>query len=451
MRSPLALRTALRTAPAALLLLTLCASSLEAQTADQLVKQGREQLAKQTPAGLRKADELFTKALAKKPDHPAANVLKTGTSFALINSNPSTIGTLELLGVGTHDTNPFDPEYSIPIDTKGRPAPAKTAATKALKDWNNRVALPQIDAALARLAKVRNKKFLLVLSKRETGERSLRIDYGDVHAVRFGLLLAKAALALQDTYNSDASFYTAYQLIRRGELDLETFLKRYPLLLTRAGADQRALSKRYFLAAESTYRLLASPALRARNPKLAEFHFIAASNRDSEKNFRQALAALRKSFQTPQKLDGVTINLGRAVTAKKTPRSLLGRVRGNTILPDTWPDPTLAGVLPSGGRTFLQKQAEMLRRSLTKAYPEPVITSSNSIGGRVRKPLRYRIETNLKPRGFTTTPLPAGLSLNKTTGLISGKPTKAGTYSVRITANTSAGPARRILEIRIKR
>lgn len=438
-----------RTAAASLFLIAFCSSNLGAQTADQLVKQGREQLAKQTPAGLRKADELFTKALAKKPGHAAANVLKTATSFALVNRFRSTISTLDQLGIGTHDTNPFDPEYSVPVDTKGRPAPAKTAATKPIKDWNRGVALPQIDAALTRLAKIRSKKFLLVLSKRETGDRPLRIDYGDVHGVRFGLLLAKAAIALQDTYNSDASFYVAYQMIRRGELDVETFLKRYPLLLTKAGPDQRALSKKYFLAAVRAYGL-ASPVFRGRDPKQSEFHFFSVGNLESERNFRQALAALRKSFETPQTLDGVTVDLERAVTSKKIPRSLLGRVRGNSIVPGTWPDYKLGGVLTRGGRRFLHKQADAVAASLNASYPEPVITSSGSISSRVRQPLRYRIEANLKPRSFSATGLPAGLALDKKTGLISGKPTRPGPYSVRITAKTNAGPAQRVLKIQIK-
>lgn len=430
-------------------LTTFCAGNLCAQSADHLVRQGREQLTKQTPAGLRKADEHFTKALAKKPDHAAANVLKTATSFALVNRLPSTVSTLELLGIGTHDTNVYDPEYSIPVDTKGRPTPAKSAATKQIKDWNRSAALPQIDAALGRLAKVRSKKFLLILSKRETGDRSLRIDYGDVHAARFGLLVAKAIIALQDTYNSDASFYAVYQMIRRGELDLETFLKRYPLLLTKARPDQRALSKRYFLAAEKAYRL-ASPVFRARDPKKRELHFLTVDNLDSEKTFRRSLAALRKSFESPQELDRVKFRLDRALTTKKTPRSLLGRIRGNSIVPSSWPDPSLGGVLIGTGQKYLQRQADLVTASLNESYPEPLITSDGSAKGKVGRAFRYQIRANLKARSFATGPLPAGLVMSKS-GLVSGTPRKAGVYSVKVFARTNAGTATRVIALKINR
>ena len=447
MRNFLPSDAAYRTAAASLLLITFCASNLGAQTADQLVKQGREQLTKQTPGGLRKADELFTKALAKKQGHAAANVLKTATSFALVNRLPSTITTLELLGIGTHDTNVYDPEYSIPVDTKGRPAPAKSAATKQIKDWNRRVALPQIDEALGRLAKVGNKKFLLILSKRETGDRSLRIDYGDVQGVRFGLLMAKAIIALQDTYNSDASFYAAYQMIRRGQLDLETFLKRYPLLLTKAGPDQRALSKRYFLAAESAYQL-ASPVFRARDPKKRDFHFLTVGNLDSEKIFRRSLVALRKSFKSPQTVGALKVDLQRALETNKTPRSLLGRVRGNAF---ALSDPTLGGVLRGPKQklqSLLQKQAKEVTKSLNASYPDPIITSDGSAEGKVGRAFRYQIRANLKARSFATGPLPAGLSISKS-GLVKGTPRKAGTYSVKVFARTNAGTATRVISIKI--
>lgn len=195
---------------------------------------------------------------------------------------------------------------------------------------------------------------------------------------------------------------------------------------------------------------LASPVFRGRDPKQSEFHFFSVGNLESERNFRQALAALRKSFETPQTLDGVTVDLERAVTTKKIPRSLLGRVRGNSIVPGTWPDYKLGGVLTRGGRRFLHKQADAVAASLNASYPEPVITSSGSISSRAKQPLRYRIEANLKPRSFSATELPAGLALDKKTGLISGKPTRPGPYHVRITAKTNAGPAQRVLKIQIK-
>jgi hypothetical protein len=142
--------------------------------------------------------------------------------------------------------------------------------------------------------------------------------------------------------------------------------------------------------------------------------------------------------------------LGRAVTTSQTPRSLIGRVRGKGIVPGTWRYPTLVGILPGGNSTFLQRQANAITKSLNASYPTPTITSSGRVNGQVNNNFSYQIKASLKPRSYATGPLPPGLKLLKT-GLISGKPTKAGICSVKVTANTNAGPASRVVTIVIRK
>ena len=48
---------------------------------------------------------------------------------------------------------------------------------------------------------------------------------------------------------------------------------------------------------------------------------------------------------------------------------------------------------------------------------------------------------------YSATGLPAGLSVNTSTGLISGTPTTAGTYSVTISATNSSGQPERNLDL----
>jgi hypothetical protein len=70
----------------------------------------------------------------------------------------------------------------------------------------------------------------------------------------------------------------------------------------------------------------------------------------------------------------------------------------------------------------------------------PVITSPTTASGTVGASFSYQIAASNSPTSFNATGLPAGLSVNTSTGLISGTPTAAGTSAVTISASNSAGP-----------
>jgi hypothetical protein len=52
---------------------------------------------------------------------------------------------------------------------------------------------------------------------------------------------------------------------------------------------------------------------------------------------------------------------------------------------------------------------------------------------------RYAVTTNFGASTFSARGLPPGVSINKRTGVISGKPTKKGAYTVTITAQKRQG------------
>jgi hypothetical protein len=52
---------------------------------------------------------------------------------------------------------------------------------------------------------------------------------------------------------------------------------------------------------------------------------------------------------------------------------------------------------------------------------------------------RYSVTTNFGASTFSARGLPPGVSINKNTGVISGKPTKKGAYTVTITAQKRQG------------
>jgi hypothetical protein len=69
----------------------------------------------------------------------------------------------------------------------------------------------------------------------------------------------------------------------------------------------------------------------------------------------------------------------------------------------------------------------------------PVITSATTTNGMVGSAFSYQITATNSPTGYGATGLPGGLSVNATTGLISGTPTAAGVSTVTLSATNSGG------------
>lgn len=79
--------------------------------------------------------------------------------------------------------------------------------------------------------------------------------------------------------------------------------------------------------------------------------------------------------------------------------------------------------------------------TLTVGPPPPSITSDLSTVSVPKKKLipRFTITTNFGAKSFAVKGLPKGLKLNTKNGVISGKPTKPGTYTVTLTARKMKG------------
>jgi len=69
----------------------------------------------------------------------------------------------------------------------------------------------------------------------------------------------------------------------------------------------------------------------------------------------------------------------------------------------------------------------------------PVINSALTASGTVGVAFSYTIKATMNPTSFNATGRPAGLSVDTTTGVISGTPTAAGTSNVTISATNSNG------------
>ena len=91
---------------------------------------------------------------------------------------------------------------------------------------------------------------------------------------------------------------------------------------------------------------------------------------------------------------------------------------------------------------------QVINYSIT-AQPVPVISSASAISGTVGTALNYQITASNSPTSFNASGLPAGLTLNSTTGVISGTPTAATVTPVTLTATNAGGSGTQVLTITI--
>jgi hypothetical protein len=82
-------------------------------------------------------------------------------------------------------------------------------------------------------------------------------------------------------------------------------------------------------------------------------------------------------------------------------------------------------------------------------YP-PVITSSLTKAGTGGVSLSYQIAATNSPAMYASSTLPTGLSLNTSTGTITGVPTYSGIYNITISATNSAGTGSATLVMTIR-
>src|SRR5207248_10417083 len=80
----------------------------------------------------------------------------------------------------------------------------------------------------------------------------------------------------------------------------------------------------------------------------------------------------------------------------------------------------------------------------------PVIQPPLTATGEVELAFSYQINATNSPTSFGAAGLPSGLTVDTTTGLISGTPTAAGIYSVTITATNAGGTNTKTLTLTIK-
>ena len=89
----------------------------------------------------------------------------------------------------------------------------------------------------------------------------------------------------------------------------------------------------------------------------------------------------------------------------------------------------------------------ILTLTVNKNPGAPTISSALTASGAVGTPFTYQIVADNSPTSYSSGPLPSGLTLDTSSGLISGTPTTGGSPSVAITASNALGSDTKTLVI----
>ena len=87
--------------------------------------------------------------------------------------------------------------------------------------------------------------------------------------------------------------------------------------------------------------------------------------------------------------------------------------------------------------------------TITITLPAPTVTSAASASGTVATPFSYQITASNVPTSYAATGLPAGVSVNTMTGLISGTPSVNGTSNAMVSATNASGTGNKAVTITI--
>ena len=127
---------------------------------------------------------------------------------------------------------------------------------------------------------------------------------------------------------------------------------------------------------------------------------------------------------------------------------------GTSATVTSWSSSSLSTSVPAGATTGNVMvtvggvASNSVNFTVTAAGP-PVITSGTTAGGTVGIAFSYQITATNSPTSYGATGLPGGLSVNTSSGLISGTPTAAGTSTVTLSATNGSGTGHATLTLTI--
>lgn len=325
------------------------------------------------------ADEACKSELAADPGNPEINLFRSVTRIVRIaeedtnGPDPATFTDswkemLDRAGVSIGGRSIFSFTADFARDPNGKvlipfDAPNGVDTQTFLKN----VVLPEIDGALANLAKVGPGFTMTITASEARSDTPVEVDFSDIKLYEAGLHATRAAVLAFLSYDVDIGVSDAEKIASKseaGDLNFQTELNARPNLLTlTSGADLFLPQAESAVKAAIDAYMAASDFVRSETddqrddffvfPNPDDDPFTKAEDVQDEAAFRALLTDIKNSLEGPTVIGGESVHLGPLIKSPFTnlrslaPQFSFGPINKiNSIV--GFPDPTFNGILPNG-------------------------------------------------------------------------------------------------------
>jgi hypothetical protein len=314
------------------------------QTFDDYVREGRAFLAAQSPSN---AMVRFSRAAAIQPSNEAAQVLLGGSRLLVLADDPEVQQLLNRSQFDKNGRNIYKWESKPTLETNGLPVADRTLSASMVSGVLAGKVCDFISASATNFSNVRSTNFFITLTKFETSNVAVNIDYGDVQFIKSILFAAKANLLLFNTFNFPFTWGQINDLYKSDRFSIEKYLSVYPDALKTVNGGKRIEALASLTQACYSY-FAASEFIRLRPAKAERLFSFDADSLRAEENFYSDVARLRSSLESPTLVSGTSnesVYLGPVFDPNFSVRNLVPEFRDNNIVLGSWPDRSFGGTL----------------------------------------------------------------------------------------------------------
>ena len=373
------------------LAVVLFAADLMAQTADQYVAQGTNDLAAQDLMG---AYTNFNAAATLSPTNATANALLAVTRLLVLPQQPAGSNFLTQLGFSASGRDIYNWTSTLPVDVSGNTILPTNNTSEVAAFFKTNI-IPVLEASRTNLARITNSAFTLTLTAAETGAQDVTMDYGDLLLMQAGLYVAEFAGYTINAHNFNFFFNQINNFGETNGLNIQQAMINYPSLLTQNSLADLANSKAALTNAIVLYQR-ASAFIRSRPPSAVGLFNLDPQQLAGEAEFRADLTNVLLSLNGPVAVSQfvglpttnspASLDLSNYFSGVTPLRSLVPQFNGDNYVNNTLPDYTFGGVLlnqpayliEAALRNSVNSYAGIYTGSLEILYTYPYIGYGNN-------------------------------------------------------------------------